>query len=685
MDLKGVFSSVIGTGKTQKVESFLAVKLSSTSVTAAVWSVINGAVEVDNVGAGAVTGASFEELLTAADKAVSVALGSSKAVTDKVVFALPYHWILEGKVLPDKLKELRHLCKELDLQPMGFVSLTEALENYYKETEGAPLTAILVGIDGEQSVMTMYRAGKNTGTVPLNIDNLSESIEESLKRFTDIEVLPSRIILYDGKSDLDEVARKITAHPWTQKASFLHFPKVELMSAEMVVKAVAVAGGREMGGHFEAVAEIEDVKPDLKPVVENEEFVEVSASDAGFQAADGSVEITREVIHPKINVKELVSKIRLPKVNVRFRLPINGVAIIAAVLLILAGIFGAAIYFLPKVEVAVTIVPRPFDREMEIAVDANSVVEVSQMGTKKGVATGNKLVGTKAKGSVTIYGVSGAKEFASGTTITSPDGLKFTIDRDVSVASGDAITPATVSVDVTAADIGTTFNLAGGTKFSVGKLAASEFLAKNESAFSGGSSHQAVVVTKEDQSRLLATLSAELTEKAQTDLQNKIGVGQKLLPNAVTSTVEKKKFSKDIDAEADTVSLDLTMNFKGVVFSEDQVISSFTQNFASDIPQGYTLTRDNAQIEVKNTKTDKSGKMLLTIHLTASLLPTIDQVGIINKISGKSVDFASKYISGIDGVSGVSGITISTNPSVFEPVIKMWLPWRKENIRVRVH
>lgn len=685
MDLKRVFSSVIGTGKTQKVESFLAVKLSSTSVTAAVWSVINGAVEVDNVGAGVVTGASFEELLTAADKAVSVALGSSKAVTDKVVFALPYHWILEGKVLPDKLKELRHLCKELDLQPMGFVSLTEALENYYKETEGAPLTAILVGIDGEQSVMTMYRAGKNTGTVPLNIDNLSESIEESLKRFTDIEVLPSRIILYDGKSDLDEVARKITAHPWTQKASFLHFPKVELMSAEMVVKAVAVAGGREMGGHFEAVAEVEDVKPDLKPVVENEEFVEVSASDAGFQAADGSVEITREVIRPKINIKELASKIRLPKINVRFRLPINGVAIIAAVLLILAGIFGAAIYFLPKVEVAVTIVPKPFDREMEIAVDANSVVEVSQMGTKKGVATGNKLVGTKAKGSVTIYGVSGAKEFASGTTITSPDGLKFTIDRDVSVASGDAITPATVSVDVTAADIGTTFNLAGGTKFSVGKLAASEFLAKNESAFSGGSSHQAVVVIKEDQSRLLATLSAELTEKAQTDLQNKIGVGQKLLPNAVTSTVEKKKFSKDIDAEADTVSLDLTMNFKGVVFSEDQVISSFTQNFASDIPQGYTLTRDNAQIEVKNTKTDKSGKMLLTIRLTASLLPTIDQVGIINKISGKSVDFASKYISGIDGVSGVSGITISTNPSVFEPVIKMWLPWRKENISVRVH
>ena len=59
------------------------------------------------------------------------------------------------------------------------------------------------------------------------------------------------MIIYDGLSQLELLEKKITAYPWDQTTSFLHFPKVEVMTGEMVVKAVAIAGGTQMGGKIE--------------------------------------------------------------------------------------------------------------------------------------------------------------------------------------------------------------------------------------------------------------------------------------------------------------------------------------------------------------------------------------------------------------------------------------------------
>lgn len=748
MDLKKVFSSVSGgfLKKEARVESFLAVKISATNVTAAVWTVRDVKVEIGVVGMGKIERADFGELLKATDKAVSMALGGGQEVTDKVVFALPYHFVSEGKVIPEKLRDLRRLCKELDLQPVGFVSLIEALENFYKETEGAPLTAILIGVDGENGILSMYRAGKNLGNVPIamNEGNIGEGMEEAFKRFMEAEVLPSRIILYDGKSDLEAAAKKITAYPWTQKAAFLHFPKVEVMPSEMVVKAVAVAGGREQGGKYEMQNDELSMKNEKEEVVEakpienletlegeakaggEEELQEVSAEEAGFVLSGmeqtmrvggteeaelgGLREIVREEVdrvEPKVvknTLKEMQMKIQQVITGFRNKVraerpveragngrklpPVAGILLMVLVLAV-AIIGGASVYLLPKAMVIVALSPKSFDHQMEVtvitggsqasgsAVLPGDFVEVTEIGTKKGVASGSKLVGEKAKGSVTIYGVSGAKTFPSGTAITSPEGLKFTLDQDAAVASGDAITPATTTVAVTAADIGSNYNLAGSSRFGVGKYSASEYLAKSSSNFSGGSSHQATVVTKDDQNRLLATLSAELSGRALGDLAAKVGSGQSLLPNAVTQTVTKKRFSKDVDSEADTVSLDLTVDFRGVVFSKEEMLRLFATQYAGDIPAGYILSTDKAQAEVKTAKTDKAGNMILTARVAGDLLPTIDGENIMTQIRGQSWRTAEKKIRELPGVSGVS---LEVKPRILETVVEKWLPWKKENL-----
>ncbi len=788
MDLKTVFSSV--GGKIAKTDSspekYLAVKISSTNIIATVWFLDGGTIHIGSVEGSEIKAASWEGLLKAADEAISAATTSSEAEVTKVIFAVPLDWVHEEKILPDHLKTLRRLCKELDLLPQGYVVLTEALENFFKDQEGAPLTAVLVGIDGDKTTLTLYRAGKNLGTVPVGLEDLSpsafpEALEKALKRFPDVEVLPARIMIYNGRSDLSKVAEKITAYPWTQKLPFLHFPKVETIPAEFVVKAVAASAGREMGGKINLESEVEtfatsseEEKKAPAPSAEEEpvpfvsekkelereaveesskialasELEEVSAEEAGFIAGDDSFKELEIPVHPHPSVKsqpaasleelpfskashpsksklDLFSAIFtplskafarllrvLPSLITRFRLPLPkasthpqvGVAsskstfplprflILPGVLLLL--FFGALAsgLLLPKAAVLIYVSPKPFSHTLEVTIstgpDASpgakvipgEFVKSTQMGTKKGLASGSKLVGDKAKGAVTIYSVSTARTFPEGTTLTA-DGLKFTLDREVKVASGDAVTPATAKVDVTAGDIGEKYNLASGAKFTIGNFSSSEYLAKNDSSLTGGNSHQATVVTKADQDRLLASLTTELTEKAKEALNAELSDGATLLPNAITSVTTKKVFSKDIDAEADTFSLDLTMDFQGVIFSHESMVELFKTTYASDIPSGYSLSPSSATPTVKTAKTDKNGNSILEVTLDAKLLPEINVSDLQDKLPGKGTSAAEKIILATPGVSRVN---FDVTPKFLAFFSGIALPLRKENLTLEV-
>ena len=103
-------------------------------------------------------------MLESADSAISKILDPQDEKTHKVIFGLNPEWIFEGKIVPEKLSFLQHLCKEIGLSPLGFVPVSEAIENFLKEAEGAPLTAVLIGVDKDKGWVTLYRAGKNQGT-----------------------------------------------------------------------------------------------------------------------------------------------------------------------------------------------------------------------------------------------------------------------------------------------------------------------------------------------------------------------------------------------------------------------------------------------------------------------------------------------------------------------------------------
>ncbi len=777
MSLQDLVSSVAGKFTAQKNtgRGYLAVKISSTSVLSTTWSVAAGDVKLGAVAYAALTDGSFENLLQTSDKAVSESLSNSSVEISQVVFAVPFHWISEGKISSVKLKDLRAICKELDLVPLGYVSLTEALESYYKEVEGAPLTAILVGIEGQNSTLTIYRAGKHLGTHFLGLtdyheDVLPEGIERALKKLNVGDILPSRIILYDGKSDLTAAVAKVTAYPWTAKLPFLHFPKVETASAEFVVKAVAVAGAMQQGGRFVAfdrdgestvvdvpvvsdtppvaASAFESVEvPSLKQVLkeQEDELLEVSPEEAGFMSGSDLNNVIVSVASPTplattssftefapptpspkiageytasnhkggLNLMTSLSGLtkKIPSFSFKKKaldsgarttpeiggiskgrkFPLIAFPIIFVVLLI--GATGALAYFVPKAEIFVTVATESFSHDLDVTVVTDrdstssgqillgSYVTTSEVGSRRAVATGNKLVGDRAKGTVTIYNSASARTFPAGTVLTG-NGLKFTTDTEVSVASSSGIADQiTVKVGVTAADIGEKYNLPPGVTFSVGSLPTSSYQGKNEAALAGGNSHQATVVTKGDQDRLLTTLSGELTEQAQKALEAKLGASDTLLPKAITSATIKKKFTHDIDAEADTFGLDLTLDFKGVTFAKDDLVELFKQNFQSAIAEGFELSSDSVQFEVKEAKTDKAGNIVLKVHLDGQIVPKIAVEQIVTDSAGKSLGQATSSIAKLPGVTGVR---VEINPKIASPLATFALPWNKKHISVDI-
>ncbi|MEK7127450.1 MAG: hypothetical protein AAB838_01855, partial [Patescibacteria group bacterium] len=269
------FKSLAGFGRKKEPEKkFLALRVGTQSLTGVLWSVVGGKVTIGKTEHASLPSLKEEEFVPVADRVLSAVSEGETPEPKEILFGLPADWIAEGKIIEPQLSLFRKTSKEMALTPLGFVVIPEAIANYYKEAESTPLTAILVGVEISKLYVSFVRAGKIIKTETVDVvdsSGLDILIEQALKKFVDVEVLPSRMLIYDGGEDLEKLKEQILSYPWTQKLPFLHFPKVETVMDPEVAKAVAVAGATEMGGVIDVVpvpAEIVDtgfvVERDIK-------------------------------------------------------------------------------------------------------------------------------------------------------------------------------------------------------------------------------------------------------------------------------------------------------------------------------------------------------------------------------------------------------------------------------------
>lgn len=768
----------------------------------AVWSVGPGKeATIASFAHSAVPTDTWESRIQVVDRLLSAAeekVGPAEQIT-KTVFGLPTIYLTSTGNISDAVRpHLKHLTEVLELKPVGFVPLSQAIAYQLKNDEGVPPSVILIGCSGKTSHVTLFRIGKRMSDDEILLtEDPAMEVEAIIKKHQDGDVLPSRMLLYGGNAArLDDLRAKLLKHPWPSRANFLHFPKIEIVSIEPLLSSVSLAGAAELAADMgedevgavstavaqpsgsgtpppssvteevaplpsseetpeeilaeeqaEAPEEVPDegeidgegdetetadsaetigeaIEQDEKSTAEDIANVElVTPESLGFQKEDilekahitpvhaphKITAVNREALEeaayeddeekpakkfklpvamPNVSfsflqpLKDVVSNIHLPGGAM---LPIAGGGVVLVIVLAMLW------YFVPKTTVTILLSPQTLEQSAPLTVNPTATVAdpaskiipghtqtKTVSGDKTIAVTGKKDIGNPAKGTVTIYNkVTDEKTFAKGSSISS-NGLVFTLDGDVTVASASedvgSITFGKGTANVTAKVIGPNGNLPAGSDFTFSGIDAANASARNDAAFTGGTSKQVTVVSRADQDALVKALTDDLVGQAKSQLAAAATGGERLIDATVKTSVSDKSFDQEVDQQSAQLHGKITIAVSGISISDDDIKGILTSLVQNKVPTGYTLS-DQSTVSVSNVVVKKDGTITLSADLKAIALPKLDTAALQAQLVGKDVSAAQAILK---QTQGVAGVVFSSNL----PFMKSWLPANKNNITI---
>lgn len=496
MEIKNILSKINQTS--EEPENFFAIEIGHEVVKTAIWHVKDKVTQIVSIGSIEEWNRNSQDsLIEAIDASLSVASEGQPEDINKVIFGLPETWVGLDGIVDNKKTFLKTITKKLDLKPVGFVVSTEAIIHHLRIKEGGPPSVILISLTEAEATISMVVVGEIVGTQAVGrSDDLSKDVEEGLARFSQVKDLPTRMIVYDGNIDLDAAKQTLISYDWKSAASFLHFPKIEDLSPQSTIKAVAIAGGTEVAKSLGIQVEEpeEEITKETQPIPEIK-AEEVSAKDLGFDdpttkndhieppkqeidIGDNFQKVHSEEIFKADQVVEEIStppppetriedskppvknkfslklpKFKIPKlINTSKKFPIPPIIIIGGLSLILLFSAGAFAYWnYPKAEITIHIKPKTIEKEINFTLDTaadlldynESIIPAKEEsieleGEKEASTTGTKLVGEKATGTVSMFNLTEyEKTFESGTSINF-DNLEFTLNEDITIASATA-------------------------------------------------------------------------------------------------------------------------------------------------------------------------------------------------------------------------------------------------------
>lgn len=722
--------------KKETDEYFLTVGVEENRITATV-SLISGS-EVTVIGSGVSEFADTTEETEAADIAISEAekkIGEDILV-QKVIFGLPVSLLDGDKIKPQHLIRLEKITKALSLTPCGFIEYPQALAYYLEAKEESPSTLLLLSVGKNQVTFSHIRVGKiEKNIIVEKTESFTSDFSKALEDFSTSEILPSRIMLYNesGEAKLEEIQEELLQYPWHKHSTFLHTPKIEILETSALSYALVEGAARSLT-HELHLEEKKSTMPHVnakrtaytEPNIKTESSVTAEATSIeeksveeesfGFvKDKDIAVAVTQSEVIPQqrkegngeertlmqteVEISEEEKKIvfpRLPKFNYPLfqlsfiKFPVIAIGVI--VILVLASL-GFVYWFYPKTTINLIVYPTSSSSRVNVLFTVNpdttksakntilaTSVSAETTGDKTNTATGKTKIGEKATGSVTIYNKTlTSKIFPKGTTLVG-ESLKFTLDDDATIASasdtGEGLTFGKIIAKITASDIGPEGNLVAGTNFTLRDFDKSSYYAKNNDKLSGGTSRDITSISKDDQDKLLASLTQDLTSQAKQQMMQKLKDGEKLLDISLENNISSKKFSKNVGEESKELSLSLTLKVSSLIYKQQDLIN-LSRDSLIQTPSGFIITQGKTSIRIEEAKINKNGDVTGIAVITYFFLPQIDSDKITSIILGKTFDQADKYLS---TVQNIGGLEIIQNTKL--PFISNRLPLRPENINI---
>ncbi len=720
--------------KSQPDINYLALTLTPTKTIAAVWVLTEENVQILGIAEKSFT--SIDSLVHEAAVAIDTAGKQAKSDVSQTVFGLSSYYF-EGKNLSSESTAiLKSLADELDLKAQAYVSLASSINHYFKIKDGVTPHALLVGSFGDYTEVHLVR---NNQVQKTKISKSQPStIEKIVQLAGQIKTeeghdLPSRIIVY-GAVEESHIGKEITKKDeW--KDLFAQAPKIDFIEDQQVAEAVAYSQAADALGHDPMLVPVSNSQKnetqEAVPIesqeeslaqdmgfVEGEDILEIKKTHmpkAGEKPADdlANVEIPQEFAVEETSHKLQQEEIPTPQKEKRGKQSLIeklttlawlqgfldlfkgsksprkiAIVLVSLILLLVLGTFLAS-RTLASVQIIIMANTQPQQDNFNISAERGATLDpsagvipgeeltASADGNQKAVTTGTKNTGDKAKGQVNIFNwTTSPKNFSSGTVLITSNGVKFTLDSDTDVASRSASLPGQSQANITAQNFGTDGNISASTDLTFQQYDQLLYSAKNDNALTGGDQKQITVVSKEDMDKLNKSLLDSLTQKAKSNLKDQAS-GKKINDDAVTITVTKKQFDKNLDDEASILNLDMTVQAKIIAYSEDDLKNVIAQKINSSQTNNLEARPENIQITNVQTKGNVN-KLILSGQYNADLVPKFNDDDLKSKIAGKTTKGARTIIKQIPQVSDVQ---FQFSPNLF---IFFTIPTSKSKIAFKV-
>ncbi len=596
-------------------------------------------------------------------QAIEVSLSGCKQLLEdhqnspnsKVAFILSPSWVgTDGKILPDKKHIIDFACTELQLQPMGFSSYDEALSEYLQNNQPDSLNLILAQIFSNYIEVSLIAGGKIRERATSTFSNLSDLtpklIEDCMFQLKAAGILPSRVVIFGDMLD-SQLFDQLVRHNWSTHGGrelFSQLPSLIRYNSGQIVQMYA----EFIVGHLFAISPVEPILSSSETITPNvptlpnqiNQINEVEPEVLGFGPVPVIVKTEAET------TKTLnLPKVQLPKLNFSInsagKLPIFA----SVISLFLLFVFAIAL-FKSSANITLLVNSQPVNISKKVQLDSTTTsistqkgiipvdLKTSQVQAKASTnTTGKKATGEKSKGEVVIFNKSEkAVTLPKGTVFKDSLSHRFLLGNLTSVAPSEpnlntgVITMGQTKAILTADVIGPESNLSKDTPLTI-DTSSSSLLAKANEPFTGGTSRDITVVSKDDK----AKLDAQLQEKIKSNLDETIkkeSDSPNILPATLKIGRKRTDYSRQIDEEADNLDGTIDANVSVFALSEStkkELIAAYLQSNDSFS----NLQIDPKKININFTVTTQDDKQATgTLVLSGQAMPKFDTEKLANNL-----------------------------------------------------
>ncbi len=288
--------------------------------------------------------------------------------------------------------------------------------------------------------------------------------------------------------------------------------------------------------------------------------------------------------------------------------------------------------------------------------------DVSKTDSTKVPATGQKNIGDKATGTVTLKNcakVDGAFTIPAGTVLTT-GASSFSVNETTLLPSStfsgtNTCTTAGKTVNVTSTAAGDQYNISGGRTFAVSGVASITGI--DSSAMSGGTNKLVSVVSDQDVETAKQKIADKSKDSATTDLKQQFSNDDLfLIPESITSSAANVTATPKVGEEASEVTVSSTTVYTGLGVKESYLNTLVENSAKKQIDTTKQAISDNGlskaifRLEDKKSATDQRFR----VQSTVSTGTQIDQEALKKEIAGKKKGDVQDLIGKLPGVKDVN-------------------------------